>query len=165
MSVPNLLEINYICDEAAACMFATLIAKQAKIGDCFALYGDLGTGKSTFARAFIQALCGDVAVASPTFTISQSYECAAVTIWPSANCATIWPSANCATIWHYDLYRIKSTAELYEIGLEETLDTAITLIEWPEIAKSLLPPRTMHITFAFADNSDYRCLRIEQHKG
>ncbi len=141
---------NFTCDEQALCFLAGLIAQQAKIGDCFALYGDLGAGKSTFSRAFIKRLCGAATeVCSPTFTISQSY---------SIDCPS---SQDCAIIWHYDLYRMESYGELHEIGLDETFDTAITLIEWPEIAKSLLPANTMHITFAFADNSDYRDIEIK----
>jgi tRNA threonylcarbamoyl adenosine modification protein YjeE len=135
----------FICDEKAACLLAKLLAKSAKAGDCFALHGDLGTGKSTFARAFIQELCGsDTFVASPTFTISQSYE-----------------TMLGQTLWHYDLYRIESKEELFEIGLEETISCTINLIEWPEIAKSILPPQTINISFAFSEKSDYRHINIE----
>jgi tRNA threonylcarbamoyl adenosine modification protein YjeE len=136
---------NFICDEAGATMLAQLFATNAKAADCFALSGEVGTGKSTFARAFIQALCGDVNVASPTFTISQNYV-----------------SKSGTDIWHYDLYRLKSTDELFEIALDEMLPSAITIIEWPELAKIHLSRSTIHITFAFSDKSDYRCININQ---
>ncbi|MEO1746402.1 MAG: tRNA (adenosine(37)-N6)-threonylcarbamoyltransferase complex ATPase subunit type 1 TsaE, partial [Pseudomonadota bacterium] len=96
----------------------------ARIGDCFALHGDLGAGKSTFARAFIRQIAGDrdgaLDVPSPTFTLVQTYE-------------TSPPVA------HFDLYRVGDEDELAEIGLEGALAQAICLIEWPERAPSALP--------------------------
>jgi tRNA threonylcarbamoyl adenosine modification protein YjeE len=139
-------EINFICDEAGSVLLARLFAKSAKAGDCFALSGDLGAGKSTFARAFIQELCGDVNVTSPTFTISQNYT-----------------SKEGLPIWHYDLYRIKSADELFEIAIDEVLHDSITIIEWPEITKMQFHTKTIHITFAFSDKSSYRCVEINHY--
>ena len=89
-----------------------------------ALHGDLGMGKSEIARTIIQTLRGaDTVVPSPTFTIVQSYD----------------------GISHFDLYRIEDASELTEIGLENAVENDITLIEWPEIAKDVLPENTIHI--------------------
>ena len=89
-----------------------------------ALHGDLGMGKSEIARTIIQTLRGaDTVVPSPTFTIVQSYD----------------------GISHFDLYRIEDASELTEIGLENAMENDITLIEWPEIAKDVLPENTIHI--------------------
>ena len=89
-----------------------------------ALHGDLGMGKSEIARTVIQTLRGaDTVVPSPTFTIVQSYD----------------------GISHFDLYRVEDASELTEIGLEHAVTNDITLIEWPEIAESVLPDSAIHV--------------------
>lgn len=89
-----------------------------------ALNGDLGVGKSEIARAIIQTLRGaDTVVPSPTFTIVQSYD----------------------RISHFDLYRIEDADELVEVGLQHAVENDITLIEWPDIAKHMLPGNTINI--------------------
>ncbi|NSL20251.1 tRNA (adenosine(37)-N6)-threonylcarbamoyltransferase complex ATPase subunit type 1 TsaE [Agrobacterium tumefaciens] len=92
-------------------------------GDCLALIGDLGAGKSTLARAFIRAMADapDLEVPSPTFTIIQTYP-------------TRIPVA------HLDLYRLSDVSELDELGIDEMLEDGICLIEWPDIAAAILPP-------------------------
>ncbi|NSZ64196.1 tRNA (adenosine(37)-N6)-threonylcarbamoyltransferase complex ATPase subunit type 1 TsaE [Agrobacterium tumefaciens] len=92
-------------------------------GDCLALIGDLGAGKSTLARAFIRAMADapDLEVPSPTFTIIQTYP-------------TRIPVA------HLDLYRLSDVSELDELGIDEMLEDGICLIEWPDIAAEILPP-------------------------
>ena len=89
-----------------------------------ALHGDLGMGKSEIARAVIQTLRGaDTVVPSPTFTIVQSYD----------------------GISHFDLYRIEDADELVEVGLQHAIENDITLIEWPQIAKHMLPDDTINV--------------------
>ncbi len=100
---------------------AKRFAKIAKKGDVFALYGTLGMGKSVFARAFIQCLSGAEEVPSPTFTLVQSYP------------------ANDCDIFHFDLYRLKSPDEVFELGFEEAVYGGISLIEWPEKSGGWLP--------------------------
>jgi len=94
---------------------AAALAAAARPGDLFALTGDLGAGKSTFARAFIRAALGDpgAEVPSPTFTLVQSY------------------SGPCE-IYHTDLYRLEDPDEVYDLGLDEERDSAILLVEWPD---------------------------------
>jgi N-acetylmuramate 1-kinase len=96
----------------------------ARPGQCILLSGDLGSGKSTFARAFIRALANDgpdFDIPSPTFSIIQSYEHLRV------------------PVAHIDLYRLQSSAEVDELGLAELLDGHILLVEWPEkLPKSIL---------------------------
>lgn len=109
---------------------AEYFSQFASAGQCFALYGDLGFGKTTFSRFFIKKLNPLVEeVTSPTFTIVQVYE------------------SNIAEIWHVDCYRMKSIDEFYELGLEEALTNCVTLIEWPEIIENLLPKSTIKIYF------------------
>lgn len=99
------------------------------MGDCILLRGDLGSGKTTFARGFIQALNpAHDEVVSPTFTLVQTY-----------------PAGDKA-VWHFDLYRLKNPEEITEIGLDEALHSGITLIEWPELVQSLLPRDALDVT-------------------
>ena len=96
---------------------------------CVALHGDLGAGKTEFARAVIQTLCGDdTVVPSPTFTLAQTYTVAGQ-----------------KQISHFDLYRLKTPAELEEIGFFDALARDMTIVEWPEIAERFLPPNAVHV--------------------
>ena len=104
--------------------FAKEFAKTLKAPITVALHGDLGMGKSEIARTIIKTLRGEnTVVPSPTFTLVQNYD----------------------GISHFDLYRIGDVSELEEIGLKYAIDNDITLIEWPEIAKDILPSNTIHI--------------------
>src|SRR5215831_17568551 len=116
-------------DEAATAALAARVSALAATGDIIALKGDLGAGKTTFARHFIRARGGTEEVPSPTFTLVQVYELGA------------------APIWHFDLYRIKSSEEAWELGIEDAFSEGISLIEWPERLGSLLPQRRLEIEF------------------
>ena len=104
------------------------LAHIARKGDVFALFGTLGMGKSVLARAFVQELTAVVEVPSPTFTLVQSYE------------------ASDFDIYHFDLYRIKSPEEIFEIGMEEALYEGVSLIEWPEKMGGFLPQNIIKVT-------------------
>ena len=114
-------------DEAATAALARALAGRCRAGDVIALKGELGTGKTSFARAFINALprpdgaTGPEEVPSPTFTLVQTYDRLP------------------APVWHFDLYRIEAAEEIFELGIEEALADGITLIEWPERLGALLP--------------------------
>jgi tRNA threonylcarbamoyladenosine biosynthesis protein TsaE len=117
--------------EAATGRLAARIAAVATRGDVLALEGPLGAGKTVFARGFIRALTTpDEEVPSPSFTLVQLYESAA------------------GPIHHFDLYRIEAADELLELGIEETFADGITLIEWPERARSLRNERWLTVVFA-----------------
>ncbi|MGH7031289.1 MAG: tRNA (adenosine(37)-N6)-threonylcarbamoyltransferase complex ATPase subunit type 1 TsaE [Stellaceae bacterium] len=121
-------------NEAATAVLAGRIAARARIGDVIALRGDLGAGKTSFARAFIRARGNaDEEVPSPTFTLVQIYE------------------ASAAAIWHFDLYRLRTAQEAWELGIEEAFAAGISLIEWPERLGSSLPQRRLEISLAFGE--------------
>ncbi|CDZ66815.1 7.5 kDa chlorosome protein [Neorhizobium galegae bv. orientalis] len=122
-----------LADEAETIRLGEDMALALNKGDWIALSGDLGAGKSTFARAFLRALADDVEleVPSPTFTLVQSYELR-------------------IPVSHFDLYRLGDSSELDELGFEEALSNGICLVEWPEVADDLLPQARIQ-------------LRLEQH--
>jgi len=109
-------------DEAATLALAAEIASWIKPGDLIALSGDLGAGKTTFARALIRTLTDDAELEapSPTFTLMQIYD------------GPGFP------IVHADFYRIKDAAELENLGWEEASEGALVLVEWPERAAGRL---------------------------
>ncbi len=101
--------------EAETAALAGRIAPLLAAGDTLLLEGEIGAGKSAFARALIRARLGRFEdVPSPTFTLVQTYEAADV------------------SIWHADLYRLTSPDEVFELGLDEAFEDAICLIEWPD---------------------------------
>lgn len=120
-------------DEKNTAELGQKLAKIAHKGDCFALFGTLGMGKSVLSRAFIQALTAAKEVPSPTFTLVQSYE------------------APEFEIYHYDLYRLKSPEEIFELGMEEALYEGVCLIEWPEKMGGYLPRRMFRVEFSSTD--------------
>src|ERR1700680_1340192 len=121
-------------NEQAMVAFMTDIANALEPGDLVTLSGDLGAGKTTFARALIRYLAGDetVEVPSPTFTFIQAYE---LPRFP---------------LVHADLYRLSGTAELVELGFDDLPHGAGVLLEWPDGAAGLLPPNRFDITFTLA---------------
>jgi len=124
------MQLSIVSDsETQTHAIAARLAGKVKSGDCILLRGDLGAGKTTFARGFIRALCDtQEEIVSPTFTLAQTYD-----------------MRTGGTVWHFDLYRLKSPEEVWEIGLEDALLTGISLIEWPEMAGSHLPADAMEV--------------------
>ena len=119
-----------LCDLAATEALGARIAAGLQVGDCVALKGDLGAGKTTLARAILRALGVTEEVPSPTFTLVQEYETPRL------------------TVRHYDLYRIANAREMGELGLDDALDEGAALIEWPERAGGRLPAQTLHVALS-----------------
>jgi tRNA threonylcarbamoyladenosine biosynthesis protein TsaE len=138
-------------DETATVALAARIATLAGRSDIIALQGDLGSGKTTFARAFIHARGNQQdEVPSPTFTLVQVYE-------PE--------SSQSPAIWHFDLYRLRVAEEAWELGIEEAFESGISLIEWPERLGPLLPPRRLQITLEFGGRPDIRRAGLDPGTG
>lgn len=118
-------------DEQATLNLMNDIACAIEPGDLITLSGDLGAGKTTFARALIRHLAGNpsVEVPSPTFTLMQAYELPRF------------------TLIHADLYRLSGPDELAELGFEEYGDKAVTVLEWPDRADGQLAPDRLDIAF------------------
>ncbi len=124
---------------------ATLLVK----GDVVTLSGDLGAGKTTFARALIRAISGEpqLEAPSPTFTLMQIYE------------------GDFGKIVHADFYRIEAVSDVAELGWEEACEDAILLVEWAERARELFPADYLDIRFSFVEpeRRDARILTISGH--
>jgi tRNA threonylcarbamoyladenosine biosynthesis protein TsaE len=144
MNVPrNLLTVYSLTSESETHSLAQAFAASSRTDDCFALKGDLGSGKTTFARAFIRALVGeDTAVSSPTFTLIQDY------------------SAPAIDILHADLYRLETREEIDAIGLIDQMAGKISLIEWPEKIMSILPEQALVLEWQIGERENARQLHI-----
>lgn len=135
-----------LADEAAASRLGAVLAGALRAGEAICLSGPLGAGKSTLARALVRALTHpDEDVPSPTFTLVQFYETAA------------FPLA------HFDLYRLTSPDEAFEIGLDEALDEGAALIEWPQRLEGRLPPDRLDIEISLEDGGETRRARLTPH--
>jgi tRNA threonylcarbamoyl adenosine modification protein YjeE len=110
------------------------IAGALRPGDAVALWGDLGAGKTTLARAILRALGVKEDVPSPTFTLVQSYDTQ-------------------PRIAHYDLYRLKQAREMEELGFDDALAEGAVLVEWPDRAPEVLPPDALHVRLGVADGA------------
>ncbi|SSC68787.1 tRNA (adenosine(37)-N6)-threonylcarbamoyltransferase complex ATPase subunit type 1 TsaE [Ciceribacter selenitireducens] len=128
---PSSLSLT-LATEADTIRLGEELALVVKPGDCVALWGDLGAGKSTLSRALLRAMADDdyLEVPSPTFTLVQNYDLR-------------------ISVAHFDLYRLADPAELEEIGFADALDTGVCLVEWPDKAGTSLPAKRIDITFGF----------------
>ncbi len=117
-------------DEDATNALAAQIAPYLSVGDTLLLEGDIGAGKSAFARALIRARLGRMEdVPSPTFTLVQTYE------------------DDAGDLWHCDLYRLTHPDDALELGLDEAFETAICLIEWPDRLGDAAPEAALTLAF------------------
>ena len=127
--------------------FAADFAAQLCIGDIVALSGDLGAGKTVFARALIKARARNMGhtvdhVPSPTYTMVQVYELPG------------------GTIHHFDLYRLEDPEDAWELGIEEAFASGISLVEWAERIDGLLPAKTIRLILEFGEGDSRRILSI-----
>ncbi|MAK61181.1 MAG: tRNA (adenosine(37)-N6)-threonylcarbamoyltransferase complex ATPase subunit type 1 TsaE [Ponticaulis sp.] len=125
----------FLPSEVDSKSLGTKLARILRPGDVIALYGELGAGKTTLARGLIQSLLGDeTEVPSPTYTLVQTYEL-----------------PECS-LWHFDLYRVNTPSELFELGFEDALQD-IAIIEWPDHAGDLLPSDRLSLRILFEGSS------------
>lgn len=134
-------------DEAATERVAQQIAAELRPGDLVTLAGDLGAGKTTFARAMIRTLTRDPAleVPSPTYTLMQTYD------------------APDFRIVHADLYRVADVSELVELGWEDAAENAIVLCEWADKAGDILAEDRLDARFDIPPGGEGRILTLTGH--
>lgn len=127
---PSLVELP---DEAATVALADRVARVIEAGLVIYLHGDLGAGKTSFARALLKALGVGERVKSPTYSLVESYRL---------------PER---TAWHLDLYRIADPGELEWLGLDALAEpSALVLVEWPERGAGALPAADLQVDLAYA---------------
>jgi tRNA threonylcarbamoyl adenosine modification protein YjeE len=135
-----------LADEQATQRLVVDLAGALEPGDLVTLSGDLGAGKTTFARALIRHLAGDeqTEVPSPSFTLMQSYD---LPRFP---------------VVHADLYRLSGPSELTELGFDDIPDNAVVLLEWPDRAAGFLPADRFDIALTLSPQhgSTYRNARL-----
>jgi tRNA threonylcarbamoyl adenosine modification protein YjeE len=140
-----------ITSESALRRFVADIAAALQPGDLITLSGDLGAGKTTFARALIRHLAGNPAipVPSPTFTLLQTYE---LPPFP---------------LVHADLYRLEGPGELAELGFDDLPKGAVVLLEWPDRAAGFLPADRLDVAFTLAPQlgPEHRHVRVTGYGG
>lgn len=122
---------------------AAQLARGAKSGDIFALQGDLGSGKTTFVKGFARELGISREITSPTFVIVKSYPLK----------ETKGGKLVADYLIHADCYRLSSAEDAETVGLSDYFQNkdVISLLEWPENIKRLLPKRTIQINFKYID--------------
>ena len=139
-----------LADEAATAALAAKVAASARPGDVFALSGPLGSGKTVFARAFINARAGaPQEVPSPTFTLVQCYA--------FANGEETIP------VNHFDLFRIEDVDETTELGMDDAFAGGISLIEWPDRLGARLPADRLDVSFDQGPSADSRLASLAGH--
>ncbi len=130
-----------LSSEVETADLAVKLGKQLKIGDVILLEGDIGTGKTYFARHLIQSQQTRAEdVPSPSFTLVQVYD------------------TEPGQIWHADLYRLSSPDDVEELGLSDAFQTAICLVEWPDRLGDLVPEDALLIRFDLGDTETARTL-------
>src|SRR5262245_25075995 len=119
-------------DEAGVVRLAELLALKLYPGDVVALTGELGAGKTTFARALIGAVLqhAGAEIPSPTFSLRQSY------------------AGTRLRIDHFDFYRLSGADEARELGFEDAVEDGVAVVEWPERVTALLPPSRFEVSLA-----------------
>jgi len=125
---------------------AECLARIVKPGDVLALHGDLGVGKSQFARFFIRALTDqDEDVPSPTFTLLQTYE------------------TDTVDVCHFDLYRLERPEEAFELGIEDAFHDSISVIEWAERLGPYLPRKRLDVHLVITKGKNHRQATLVPH--
>jgi tRNA threonylcarbamoyladenosine biosynthesis protein TsaE len=123
---------------------AARIAELSVAGDVVVLLGDLGAGKTAFVKGLVAALGSPDPVTSPTFTIAQRYD------------------GGRLTVHHLDAYRLSGPEEAADLALDELLDDhAVTVIEWGDRLRGLLPVDRLDIRFTFGEGADDRVLELD----
>ena len=137
--------LDSFSEEDTRCL-ALITAKEAKKGDVFCLDGDLGAGKTVFAKGFAEGLGIREDITSPTFNIVKEYKDGRL------------------PLYHFDVYRIEDPEEMYEIGFEEYIrGEGVCLIEWSDLIKEILPEDAIRIRILRdpEQGDDYRSIEID----
>lgn len=130
--------------ESATAGLAKTVSDMAQPGDIIALWGNLGAGKTAFARAFINHLTNHAEeVPSPTFTLVQLYETPR------------------SMIYHFDMYRLEQPDDALELGVEDAFADGICLIEWPDRLGPWLPRNRLDVVIETGETEGARAIELK----
>ena len=118
-----------------------VLSEQAELGDVVILTGDLGAGKTEFVKGYALGLGISESVVSPTFTIVHEY-------------------FGREALNHVDAYRLESVQEYLDLGLEERMDSSVTVVEWGELVGSELSPNRLEVVIEFGVKDDTRIITL-----
>lgn len=121
--------------------FGEALGRELRAPAIIGFSGDLGTGKTTLVQAICRGLAAEVPATSPTYALVHRYE-----------------SPN-GPVYHVDCYRLKSSQEARDLGLDDILvQRAILLVEWPEKAGHMMPPLDRYFYLSHDSDTNYRVL-------
>jgi tRNA threonylcarbamoyladenosine biosynthesis protein TsaE len=133
------------CSPEETLELAGTVGALLRPGDVVSLVGDIGAGKTIFARGVARALGVTEPVVSPSFTIVREYD-------------------SRTPLVHVDVYRIDTVQELHDLGFEELVrDDAVTLVEWGDMIDGMLPADRLDVRLAPGATDDERVVEIEGH--
>lgn len=131
--------------EAETEHFAEELAKKYQDSPTFLLFGNLGAGKTAFTRGLARGYGSSVRVSSPTFTLVHEY-------------------SGDKKVYHFDLYRIESEEELFDIGFEEYFsENTVRVIEWPDAFLDLMPEDSIEIHITYGDDDATRVIEVKEN--
>ena len=130
-----------IHEETKTKVIARQLSKISKKGDVFGITGEMGSGKTTFIKYFIQRIAKVSNVPSPSYNIILPYDC------------------NKSKIYHMDAWRLKNYNEALSLGISEMFDESIFLIEWAEKIKTILPNN--YLKLSIKDIKNKKVLKLE----
>ena len=134
----------YLANLEQTQIIASKLAKIVSPNDVITLSGNLGAGKTTFIQYFIKNLSTEeIEITSPTFNLLHIYKLLNL------------------EIWHFDLYRLKTPDEVYELGIESAFVQGLSIIEWPEIIQDILPKDRLELNLSFSFKDDARILTMK----
>ncbi len=131
--------------EAETERFAEELAKKYQDSPTFLLFGNLGAGKTAFTRGLARGYGSSVRVSSPTFTLVHEY-------------------SGDKKVYHFDLYRIESEEELFDIGFEEYFsENTVRVIEWPDAFLDLMPEDAVRIHITYGEDDNTRVIEVKEN--